>query len=118
MFSEEGSCRGDEAESGAGTEFRSYERTRSSQSSGRIRVLPPVFSLSHDEGVGGLGRGQFDLAGINMDLINGLHVGQKLRFAFFVTANNYLKKQEFCFEIEVPQTAPGATVTPAKVTSV
>jgi hypothetical protein len=43
-------------------------------------------------------------------------VGKKLKFVFFVTADNYQKEKEFCFEIEVPQSVPGALVTPARVT--
>jgi hypothetical protein len=43
-------------------------------------------------------------------------VGKKARFFLYATADNYHKEKEFCFEIEVPQSVPGALVTPARVT--
>jgi hypothetical protein len=45
-------------------------------------------------------------------------VGQKVRFKFFVTADNYQKEEPFTFEVTVPQTVVGETVTPSTVTPV
>jgi hypothetical protein len=45
-------------------------------------------------------------------------VGSKLKFVFYVTADNYQKEEEFCFEIEVLQSVLGTPVTPARVTPV
>ena len=45
-------------------------------------------------------------------------VGKKLRFVFFVTADNYQKEKTFKIQVEVPQSVQGETVTPAKVYSV
>ena len=44
--------------------------------------------------------------------------GKKVRFTFFVTADNYHKEKDFSFEVDVPITAKGACVSPSKVTAV
>ena len=45
-------------------------------------------------------------------------VGARLRFVFFVTADNYQKEEEFIFEISIPPSVPGTPVTPSVVTAV
>jgi hypothetical protein len=44
--------------------------------------------------------------------------GHKLRFVFFVTADNYQKEKEFTFEIDVVKSVQGDIVTPAKVKAI
>ena len=44
--------------------------------------------------------------------------GKKLRFTFFVSADNYLDEKEFCFEVDVLPAVQGYAATPAKVTAV
>ena len=44
-------------------------------------------------------------------------VGQQLKLVFFVTADNYTRSEEFCFEVAIPKSEGGAdTVTPSIVT--
>jgi hypothetical protein len=45
-------------------------------------------------------------------------VGKKLRFIFYVTADNYLVEETFCFEVDVSQSVQGETVTPSRITPV
>lgn len=45
-------------------------------------------------------------------------VGDKLRFFFFVTADNYQMEKEFSFDVDVMPSVPGQTVTPATITQV
>jgi hypothetical protein len=45
-------------------------------------------------------------------------VGERVRFAFYVTADNYTGGEEFAFEVEVPSSVPNQKVTPSKVTAV
>jgi len=42
-------------------------------------------------------------------------VGKKVRFTFFVTADNYQEETEFSFDVDVVQTVPGETVTPPRL---
>ncbi len=42
-------------------------------------------------------------------------VGENRRFVFYVTADNYQRKELFCFEVTVPSSVAGQTVTPAMV---
>jgi hypothetical protein len=45
-------------------------------------------------------------------------IGKKVRFFFFVTADNYQAEELFCFEVEVPQSVPNQSVTPSKIRAV
>lgn len=42
-------------------------------------------------------------------------VGAKLRFTFFLTADNYQDQKEFSFDVDVLHSVAGTTVTPARV---
>jgi hypothetical protein len=44
--------------------------------------------------------------------------GKKVRFTFFVTADNYHKERDFSFEVDVPISGKGALVKPSTVTAV
>lgn len=46
------------------------------------------------------------------------NVGEKVRFYFYATAENYQIEKEFCFEVEVPHSLPSQKVTPAKIKDV
>lgn len=45
-------------------------------------------------------------------------VGNKVRFIFFVTADDYQMENEFFFDVDVVPSVPGQAVTPATVTKV